>query len=218
MPSSLRIEKICENCGTKFIAKQMRTRFCSGKCAHSFAEKERRKEKKLAEPEPVARPRRAAKKPVHTKTNVEILNDEVQRIAEIQTRPYISVAEASRLYGISTDTIRRQIANGKIPAINLGERLTRIDRGALEKLFHPTPTPTSQSFDQEPQAPKQTEAPVLEGCYTITDIVNKYDVIQPRASAIINKYKLPKTRIGKYCFVPKDQADAIFSKLKTLQK
>jgi excisionase family DNA binding protein len=58
-------------------------------------------------------------------------------IADIQSRPYISIPEATLLFGISKDALHRLIKCGKIPAHNLGQRLTRISRIHLESLFVP---------------------------------------------------------------------------------
>ena len=141
---------------------------------------------------------------------------EFRKIAELQMRPYLSVSEASRLYGISQDTLRRLIAKGKIPAINLGDRLTRIDRKALEKTLFNNSLPEAKSQGKRSKAPQKTDAPTLEGYCTVSDIVNRYGIDQPRVSAIIKKYKLTKVRIGRYTFVPKDQADELFAKYNSL--
>ena len=52
-----------------------------------------------------------------------------------QERPYISIAEAVAMFGISRDAIYRLIRNGNLPAVNLGERLTRISRAHIESMF-----------------------------------------------------------------------------------
>lgn len=64
-----------------------------------------------------------------------LLQRKAEEIAEIQTRPYISISEAVILFGISRSTIRRLINSGKLPAINLGERLIRISRTHIEAMF-----------------------------------------------------------------------------------
>ena len=137
-------------------------------------------------------------------------------IDELQMRPYLSVAEAAYLFGISQDAIRRQIAAGRIPAVNLGDRLTRINRRALEKLILQNPPPRNKARDKGSKAPKNPRGPVLEGYCTVTDIVNKYGIDQPRVSAIIKKYRLPKIRMGRYVFVPAAQADELFAQYNKL--
>ncbi len=47
MSSNIRIERICEWCGNRFMAQTTVTRFCSKRCAeHSY--KERMRQKKMA--------------------------------------------------------------------------------------------------------------------------------------------------------------------------
>ena len=114
--SKLKIPRVCEQCGRAFEAKTVTTRFCSQECI--TASNNQRKKKELEE-----------------KRQQQILQESAATIAKIQTRPYISIAEAVILFGISKDTIRRLIRAGKIPAINLGQRLTRISREHIENMF-----------------------------------------------------------------------------------
>ena len=95
-----------------------------------------------------------------------------QQLAEqIPTdRPYISIAEAVVLFGISRDTIYRQIRKGNIPALNLGARLTRISRIHIEAMFPKVeiakaiqPAITKQEINFDPA-----------NCYTIGEISQKY--------------------------------------------
>jgi excisionase family DNA binding protein len=53
--------------------------------------------------------------------------------------PNVSVGDAARHYGVSTRTIRRRIAEGKLRAYRVGGQI-RIDRGDLERLARPIPT------------------------------------------------------------------------------
>src|SRR5690554_7690468 len=52
-----------------------------------------------------------------------------------EDRLFISVPEATLLFGIAKTTLYRLIRQGKIPAINLGTRLVRIDRKIMEEMF-----------------------------------------------------------------------------------
>ena len=111
MPGSKFIlPKTCENCGAQFNAKTVYSKFCSKKCSEAATRKKKAQEKQ---------------------------EEQRQQLAEqIPTdRPYISIAEAVVLYGISRATIYRQIKKGNIPALNLGERLTRISRIHIEAMF-----------------------------------------------------------------------------------
>jgi excisionase family DNA binding protein len=98
------------------------TRFCSDACI--TAAKRKRLKQGLAE-----------------ERYKQLLKENAATIAEIQIRPYISIAEAVVLFGISKNTIHRLIRAGKISAINLGERLTRISRTHIEAMFTAVPMP-----------------------------------------------------------------------------
>ena len=202
MSSNLRIAKKCLFCGKEFTAKQMRTRFCCSNCAHKYALKLKKTQESGIPKTPTSK--------------VEKLDENARRISEIQSRPYISVAEASFLLGISQDTIRRQIIDGIIPAFNLGERLTRIDRAALERLFQKDMLNLAMAHRKEAAEPQKSEIPELEGHYSIADIVSKYGIAPSRVYAIINKYDLPKIKIGRYTFVPQTMADELFTEYKKL--
>lgn len=198
MSSNLRIAKKCLFCGKEFTAKQMRTRFCCSNCAHRYALMLKKAQETGT---PQETPTTKAEKP----------DEKARQISEIQSRPYISVAEASVLLGISKDTIRRQIIDGIIPAFNLGERLTRIDRAALERLFQKDILNLAMSHRKEAAEPQKSELPELEGHYSIAEIVSKYGIAPSRVYAIINKYDLPKIKIGRYTFVPQTMADELFT-------
>ena len=132
-----------------------------------------------------------------------------QQLAEqIPTdRPYISIAEAVVLFGISRDTIYRQIRKGNIPAVNLGERLTRISRIHIEAMFPKVeiakaiqPTIKKQEINFDPA-----------NCYTIGEISQKYGVSLSTVDKTIRKCSIPKKQIGKFVYVPKVEIDRLFS-------
>jgi excisionase family DNA binding protein len=182
--SKLKIPKVCEHCGKLFEAKTVITRFCSTDCGHK-ADNARKK---------------AARK--ETKRQEEI--------AKIPSnRPYISIAETVLLFGISRDTIYRLVRMGKIPAVNLGERLTRISRTHIEAMFTPIETlpivPTKQ--------PKKMEYAQNE-CYTIGEITEKFGISPSTVSNAIRRNSIPKKQIGKFVYVPKEEIDRIFANKK----
>ncbi|MDR1627260.1 MAG: helix-turn-helix domain-containing protein, partial [Oscillospiraceae bacterium] len=141
--SKLKIPKICEYCGKPFEARTFNTRFCSSACNN--ASLRNRKKQSLEE-----------------ERNKQILQENVAVVAQIQTRPYITITEATVLFGISKNTIHRLIKAGKIPAVNLGQRLTRISRAHIEAMFTAVAMPEEKP--QEQQAAKLQYEP--SECYT----------------------------------------------------
>ena len=53
---------------------------------------------------------------------------------------YLSRTEAARRMGCSKATIDRRIADGRLPAYRVGDRLLRIRATDVEKLAKPVPT------------------------------------------------------------------------------
>ena len=185
--SKLKIPKICEQCGKAFEAKTVVTRFCSPTCANKSG-KEKKKQAKEAEQKQT------------------LLEQSAEKIAEMQTRPYISITETTILFGISKDTIRRLIKAGKVPAVNFGLRLTRVSRVHLEEMF------TAIEIPEEPK-----EKPIklhyeIDECYTVTEISVKYGVSPSTVENVIRRNSLPKRQVGNYVYVPKEPIDKIFAR------
>ncbi|MDR2969468.1 MAG: helix-turn-helix domain-containing protein [Tannerellaceae bacterium] len=185
--SKLKIPKICEQCGKAFEAKTVVTRFCSSTCANKSG-KEKKKQAKEAEQKQT------------------LLEQSAEKIAEMQTRPYISITEATILFGISKDTIRRLIKAGKVPAVNFGLRLTRVSRVHLEEMY---------STIEIPEEPKEKPIKLhyeIDECYTVTEISVKYGVSPSTVENVIRRNSLPKRQVGNYVYVPKEPIDKIFAR------
>lgn len=52
----------------------------------------------------------------------------------------VSIAEAAEYLGVSTKTIRRYIATGRLTGYRTGPRLLRVDQNELDTLLRPIPT------------------------------------------------------------------------------
>lgn len=184
--SKLKIPKICEQCGKPFEAKTVVTRFCSPICVNKSGKEKKRESKDVERKQ-------------------SILEQSSNQIAQIQTRPYISITDATILFGISKDTIRRLIKAGKIPAVNLGQRLTRVSRLHIEAMF------TEVVLPEEPK-----EQPVKlryneSDCYKITEVSEKFGVSPSTVNKTIRRNSIPRRQVGKFVYVPKEQIDRIFS-------
>ena len=182
--SKLKIPKVCEHCGKQFEAKTVTTRFCSNKCGHKADKARKKAERKEAKQQ--------------------------ELIAKIPSnRPYISIAEAVLLFGISRDTIYRLVRMDKIPSVNLGERLTRISRAHIETMF----TPLAVIPVAPEKQPKKMDYSQAE-CYTIGEITEKFGVSPSTVSNTIRRNSIPKKQIGKFVYVPKIEIDKIFANKK----
>lgn len=183
--SKLKIPRVCEHCSKPFEAKTVMTRFCSLSCNNKAL-----KEKKKLEKEKVEKD--------------TLLQKYKNKIAEVQNREFISVAEATVMFGLSKDTVHRCIKRGIITGINLGSRLTRVKRSDLENLFSAVEIPEEKEVI--------IEKPNFEvgNCYTISEISSKFYADPGTVTNLIKRNKIPTKKVGSFVYVPKDLIDKIF--------
>ncbi|MBF1645715.1 MAG: helix-turn-helix domain-containing protein [Prevotella sp.] len=178
---ALEIRRKCKVCGKVFLVKKLDSQFCSKRCGDVYRKR------------------------------IKDANKREERLSEIilhipDAREYISVKEAVAIFGVERDTIYRLIKKGKIPAINLGTRLTRIKRDELEKLL-----PTRQEIKKESEKP----VPKLyslepEDCYTVGEICKKYHFNDSTVWSHVRKYSIPSRQIGNYVYIPKEEIDNLY--------
>lgn len=141
MSSNIKIERICEWCGNKFIAQTTVTRFCTKRCAeHSY--KERLRQKKMA-----------------------VSNQETaQTNIKWRDKDFLTPTQAAELLGIGRMSIYRYIRNGKIKVVRF-ERKTLISKADIQAMFDfLTPRETS------PIEPSEKKSKSLADFYTRADI------------------------------------------------
>jgi len=112
----MRIERVCEHCGEAFIARTTVTRFCGDTCAKR-AYKARIRNKKIE------------------KSNQETIQVKLKPLEDLKAKEFLKVSEVAQLIGCSVRTTYRLVNNGKIKAVNLSEKMTRIKRSEIDKLF-----------------------------------------------------------------------------------
>ena len=114
MSSNIRIEKECIFCNKKYIAKTLRTKYCSHECNRKDY-KQRKREEKL--------------------NNYISLESKGAIVPNsITSKEFLSIKEVSELLGLSIRSVHRYISNGEIPSKKFGKR-TIIMRTQLNKLF-----------------------------------------------------------------------------------
>ena len=172
-------ERNCPICGTSFTPKTINSRYCSEKCS-----------------------RKAYKRKVAEEKRQQELNVIAESVPD--NRPYISVPEAIAIYGVAKSTLYRLIRTGRIPAINLGTRLLRIDRQKLESIF-----PIRQEQKKEESQPMLFDLS-LENCYTISEVAEKYNLSIPTVSNHIRKQGIPMRHQGKSIYVPKTEIHKLY--------
>lgn len=183
MSSNIKITRICKFCENEFTARTTKTLYCTLKCS-SRAYKARTRQSKIIESN---KETEIARNP-----NLEI----------IKNKDFISINQASDLFGISRRTLYRIISRGELDIAKFGTR-TVIRRCDLDGFF-------SIPLEESMLRPVQ-EFPGLEKCYTITQIQQKFGISPGALYMLIQRHGIAKYGIGKFNYVAKKDIDVIFN-------
>ena len=115
MSSNIEVAKVCDYCNQGFVAKKSITRYCSHKC-NSAAYKQKLKEAKMRINE------------------VQTAVKKVEPSIEIVMKPFYTIDDLSKLFGLSKRTFYRIIERGELPHVKLGGK-TFVHKEAIEDLF-----------------------------------------------------------------------------------
>ena len=177
-----RSDKQCLNCGKEFLPKTVTSVYCSHVCS-----KKAYKQKMIR---------------LKKEVGIKALVDKIP-----QNRAFISVPEAGMLFGIAKKTLYRLVEKGKIPSVNLGTRLIRIDRRVMEEMFGPA------SILQQAESPPKKKLYSLEkeDCYCIGEIAQRFQISEGSVYSHIRKYSIPTRQIGKHVYAPKSEIDNLYN-------
>ncbi|MEM7297050.1 MAG: helix-turn-helix domain-containing protein [Bacteroidota bacterium] len=115
MSSNIRVQRICQHCGSEFTAKTTVTKYCSDNCAKR-AYKKRKKEEKIGQ------------------SNEETKSIVVKPTLAIQDKDFLSLEEAATLLGVSRTTLYRMRRDGAISFAKIGKKKA-ISRKSIDHLF-----------------------------------------------------------------------------------
>jgi excisionase family DNA binding protein len=177
MSSNITVERICIFCNKVFTAKTTTTKYCSHKCnQRHYKAKERKKKIELSN-----------KVTTKKKTvSIEIIN----------AKEFLTVKEVATLLNCSIRTVYYQIQSGQIKATNLGQRMTRIKRAEIDKLFE-----QKQTFTKK-EAPTEFN---LSDYYTIDEVIAKYNINSKLLYNLGIRENLNKVQKGKFVFYLKTE-------------
>lgn len=119
MSSNIEVQRICEYCNKEFTARTTRTRYCSHIC-NSRGYKARKRAEKVKQ------------------TNTETKRIKNQPIEQLKAKEFLTVREVAQLLNCSVRSAYYYIESGTISAVNLGQRMTRVKRSEIDKLFNNT--------------------------------------------------------------------------------
>lgn len=182
MSSNIKVERICEWCGKKFIAQTTVTRFCSKRCSER-SYKERFRQKKLAV------------------SNQETAQTNFKR----RDKDYLTPTQAAELLGIGRMSIYRYIRNGKIKVVRFARKML-ISKADIQAMFDFL-TPKENTSSE----PAEKKSKSLADFYTRADIREKYGVKDSWIYKVVAENNVPKTIIRGKAYFSKSHIDRLFS-------
>ncbi len=183
MSSKIEVQRICQHCGNEFTARTTVTRFCSHRCASS-AHKQKVRTGKIEQ---------------SNKQTQQVKN---QPLEELKAKEFLTVREVARLLNCSVRSAYYYIESGTIKAVNLGQRITRVRRSEIDKLFE-QPQPVRAQPEQ-----KQFD---ITDCYNLTEVQSKFGISQTALQNLIKRNSIPKIKKGWFAYVPKAVIDRLLS-------
>lgn len=181
MSSNIEVQRICQHCGNEFIARTTVTRFCSHRCS-SAAHKQKVRAGKVEQ------------------SNKQTQQIKTQPIEELKVKEFLTVREVARLLNCSVRSAYYYIESGTIKAVNLGQRITRVKRSDIDKLFEQPQTVTPQ--------PEQKQFDIVD-CYNLTEVQDKYGISETALQNLIKRNGVPKIKKGWFAYVPKTVIDKL---------
>lgn len=184
MSSNIKIERICEWCGNRFIAQTTVTRFCSKRCAeHSY--KERMRQKKMA------------------LSNQETSQCNPDRKA--RDKDFLTPTETAQYLGVCRTYIYDCINRSKIKVTRIG-RKTLISKADIQAMFDfltPKETEASESTERKSKS--------ISDFYTRAEIREKYGVKDSWIYKVVAENNVPKTILRGKAYFSKSHIDRLFS-------
>lgn len=174
-------ERICQQCGFRFIPKTSASLYCSHECS-KLAYKFRKKQEREAERE-------------------RKVSEDVE-----EQQSYISITTAVSLIAITRSNLYRLIRQGEVRAVRVSERLLRVNLIDILERF-----PLRRERLLVPKRKKKKLYSLdPKDCYTIGEISKKYKVGETTVYTHIRKYSIPTRQIGRFVYVPKSEIDKLY--------
>lgn len=180
----MEVNKICQFCGNRFIAKKTTTKCCSDDCSKRLYKKKKRDEK-------------ISTSNKEFETQVKGYN-----IEEIQKKEYLSVKETMLLLNISRTSIYRMLKDRRLSKLD-NFKSVRIRKVDIDLLF---------LQKEESKETETYNLPYFcdDNYYTITNVLSKFGISSGAFYYICKKNAIPKIPKGKNVYVPKDLVNKIF--------
>lgn len=158
--SKFRVLRTCEFCGKEFYAQKVSTRYCSKRC-NELAYKQRRRQRQITEAE------------------ARVLQ---KTIEEVGNKEFLSLQDASVLFGITKRSVYNLIYNGVLQAFKFSSRMTFVRKADIERMFE------GHIYTKKV---KPERKPITE-FYTTKEIQEKFGVSEAWVFKLAKEKKIPK--------------------------
>lgn len=197
MSSNIQVQRICQLCGKEFTARTTVTQYCSDTCSKR-AYKARLRAGKVEQ------------------SNKQTQQKKNQPIEELKEREFLTATQVSKLIGCSRQNVYNLINTGKLKATNILLKKTIVKRSDLDKLFkEPTnrtqPEGIPETQKQELNNWVQAGGFDIAGCYSLTEVQDKYGISETALQNLIKRNSIPKIKKGWFAYVPKTVIDILLS-------
>lgn len=184
MSSNIKIERICEWCGNRFMAQTTVTRFCSKRCSeHSY--KERMRQKKMA-----------------------LSNQETNQCnpdRKSRDKDFLTPTETAQYLGVCRTYIYDSINRGKIKVTRIG-RKTLISKADIQAMFD-----FLSPKEGEPVEVTEKKGKSISEFYTRAEIREKFGVKDSWIYKVVADNNVPKTILRGKAYFSKSHIDRLFS-------
>ena len=178
--SKFRVLRTCEFCGKEFYAQKVSTRYCSKRC-NELAYKQRRRQRQITEAEA-----RVLQKPIE----------------EVGNKEFLSLQDASVLFGITKRSVYNLIYNGELQAFKFSSRMTFVRKADIERMFE------GHIYTKKV---KPERKPITE-FYTTKEIQEKFGVSEAWVFKLAKEKKIPKVLHHGKTYWSKQHVDKHFAK------
>ena len=181
----MEINKVCQFCNNRFVAKKTTTKCCSDDCAKKYYKLKKRNEK------------------------IQQSNNDFDKlikgydIEEIQKKDYLTIKEVMLLLNIGRTSIYRMLKDGRLTKLE-GFKSVRIRKKDFDSLFEKK---AENKQEKGYVLPYFSE----DNYYTINEVLEKYNVSSGAFYYLCKKNNIPKIPKGKNVYVPMDLVNKIFS-------
>lgn len=184
MSSNIEIERICEYCGSRFVAKTTRTRYCSHKCNSRDYKKKVKDEKIL-------------------RSDSETDQKKLTRVkgGDLSDKEVFNVSEAARFMSVSRVTIYNLINEGKIKGKRISDRKVLILKSNILNFLE----------DCDDYYRPATKEEIVNESYTYKDIIEKYKVSLSWIYIIVERSGIRKSKRSGIVYLPKEDVDNYFT-------